>query len=432
MPSFRYDSLSVDGQKRSGMLDAMDRADVVRQLLDRGETATRVVSIDASASGATRNGSTGRHGSAAASADVGALVRARLRSFVQSPSVRVSPTTMATLVRELATALEAGLPLMQALRTIRRQATGKGLLLMLDHLIARVEAGDPLWTAARDFGQPFDDMIIGMLRAADASGDMSVVLHQLADLLDRSIELRRDVMGATFYPLIVFGLLIASIVVLVTVVVPRVITPMAADFNASLPAPTAILLSIADFLQAWWPLMVALAGLCFIGWIVWSSIPANRVRFDRFLLRVPALGRLLRDVAVARFTRTLGTLAASGLPILDALRITRNTLGNRALEQAIDDVVEQVTGGRPLAEPLEKSGLFPPLLVQVVGLGERSGRLDSMLLHAAGAFDRQVRISLGLLTKALPPFLLVLMSLLGGFVLLAILLPLIEIQSMVN
>jgi type II secretory pathway component PulF len=161
-------------------------------------------------------------------------------------------------------------------------------------------------------------------------------------------------------------------------------------------------------------------------------VPANRFRVDRMKLKLPLIGRLLRDVAVARFTRTLGTLTAAGLPILDALQITRNTLGNTALTAAIDQVKEQVTSGKPLADPLERSGLFPPLLVQVVGLGERSGRLEGMLIHAATAFDRRVNMSVKLFTKALPPLLLVVMASVGGFVLAAILLPLLELQSMVQ
>jgi type II secretory pathway component PulF len=169
-----------------------------------------------------------------------------------------------------------------------------------------------------------------------------------------------------------------------------------------------------------------------MGWYAWSSMPANRYRIDRAKLRAPLFGRLLRDVAVARFTRTLGTLTSAGLPILDALRITRNTLGNHALMQAIDEVQDQVTSGKSLAEPLERSGLFPHLLVQVVSLGERSGRLDNMLMHAATAFDRQVSTSINLFTKALPPLLLIVMACLGGFVLAAILLPLLELQSMVQ
>jgi len=425
MPDFQYQSLTADGQIRTGTLAAADRAEAIRVLLGRGETATRVerLQIDQTQPGpsiqaqATRAVAPAREG-------LSRLFAAR------NPTLRRGE--LSNLIRELATAVEAGLPLMQALRTIRRQAHGKAMPLVLDHFIERVEAGDPLYLAAKEYGRPFDDMIVGMLRAADASGEMSQVLHQLADLLERSGELRREVLGATFYPAIVGTLLIVSIIILVTFLVPRLIAPIHNQADFHMPWPTQVVLSVAGFIQSYWHLCILAVVLIAFGWWLWSGVPANRLKIDRLKLRAPVLGQLLRDVAVARFTRTLGTLTASGLPILDALRITRNTLGNVALAAAIDEVQDQVTGGKSLADPLDRSGLFPPLLVQVVDLGERSGRLDAMLLHAAVAFDRQVNISIKLFTKALPPLLLMIMASVGGFVLSAILLPLLELQSAIQ
>jgi type II secretory pathway component PulF len=428
MPTFSYQSLTQGGQSRSGVLTANDRGDAIRQLLSRGESATLIEQADSDVKQAhkpavyaaplkTRTG-------AASSPLFGRLSRGGRPSLGRSD--------MANLIRELATALEAGLPMMQALKTVRKQAHGAGMPVILDHLISRVEAGEAIHTAARDYGPPFDDMIVGMLRAADASGKMSEVLHQLADLLERSVELRREVLGATFYPAIIAVLIAASATVLITVLVPRLIGPLMGEAGFNVPWPTKVLMNIASFLQAYWLwAIIGVVGMIVL-WRMWIAVPANRYRFDLLKLKSPLLGKLLRDVAVARFTRTLGTLIAAGLPILDALRITRNTLANAALMQAVDEVQDQVTSGKSLADPLERSGLFPPLLVQVVNLGERSGRLETMLLHAATAFDRQVATSVKLFTKALPPLLLVVMATFGGFVLAAILLPLLELQSMVK
>lgn len=429
MPNFQYQSLTATGEVRTGVLSAADRAEAVRLLGSRGETATRIGLLEGEdASPALAVGGVAAQ---AAGAAVPGLTARRVFSFgTRRPTL--SRNDLANFVRELATALEAGLPLMHALITIRRQAHGKAMPVILDHLIDRVEAGDPLYMAARDYGPPFDEMMIGMLRAADASGDMSRVMHQLADLLERSVELRREVLGATFYPMIVASLVVVSAIILVTVLVPRLIEPLAANPNFTMPWPTRVVLSVAGFLQSYWfHCIVGLVALWF-GWRLWSNTPANRYHIDRTKLKTPLLGRLLRDVAVARFTRTLGTLLSSGLPILDSLRITRNTLGNAALARAIDEVQDQVTSGKAVADPLERSNLFPPLLVQVVSLGERSGRLDAMLMHAAGAFDRQVNTSIKLFTKALPPLLLVIMACLGGFVLSAILLPLLDLQALVQ
>jgi len=381
MNEYRFDSLTTSGETNSGVLSGIDRADIIRQLMQRGETATKVEQIKG---------------------------RPRAARFEKKKSRRsMSRTETATLIRELATALEAGLPLMQALKTIRQQATpASGEV--LDHLIQGIESGEPLYKAAKEWGKPFDDLIVGMLHAADASGDMSDILHQLADLMDRSLELRRELVGAIIYPAIIAALIGISGIVLVTVLIPRLIGPLAGEME--LPWPTKVVMGFADFIGIWWPWIV---GCTFAGIVGWKS-------------------PLLRDVAVTRFTRTLGTLTSAGLPILDGLSITKATLGNAALADAIESVQEEVRAGRPIAEPLERSGLFPPLLVQVVNLGERSGKLEKMLLHSATSFDRQVNASLKLFTQALPPILLIVMAGLASFVLAAILLPLLEMQSLVR
>ena len=403
MNEYRFDSLTTSGETKSGVLSGIDRADIIRQLAQRGDTATKVEQIRG---------------------------RPRAARFEKKKSRRsMSRTETATLIRELATALEAGLPLMQALKTIRQQATpASGEV--LDHLIQGVESGEPLYKSAKEWGKPFDDLIVGMLHAADASGDMSDILHQLADLMDRSLELRRELVGAIIYPAIIAALIGMSGIVLVTVLIPRLIGPLAGEME--LPWPTKVVMGFADFIGIWWPWIVGCTFAGIVGWKSWTSSAENRLKLDRFKLRIPLLGPLIRDVAVTRFTRTLGTLTSAGLPILDGLSITKDTLGNAALADAIERVQEEVRAGRPIAQPLERSGLFPPWLVQVVNLGERSGKLEKMLLHSATSFDRQVNASLKLFTQALPPILLIVMAGLASFVLAAILLPLLEMQSLVR
>jgi type II secretory pathway component PulF len=401
MVDFSYQSITTSGEARSGILKGRDRAEIIQQLSNRGEIATKVEKVSA---------------------------KQRKKQFV-SRKRRLTKNEMTIMIRELATAQEAGLPLMQALRTIRRQATPAAGE-VLDHFISCVEAGDPMYKAAAEWGDPFDDLVVGMLRASDASGQMSVILHQLADLMDRSLELKRELLGAIMYPAIIAGLIAISGIVLVTVLVPRLIEPLAGQM--ALPWPTVVVMGFASFVLHWWIWILVGIGVVLVAWKSWVGIPENRFKLDVTKLRIPLLGKLLRDVAVARFTRTLGTLTSAGIPILDGLKITRDTLGNAALASAVDAVQDQVSSGKPLADPLEKSGLFPPLLVQVVNLGERSGKLEEMLLHSASAFDRQVNASLKIFTKALPPILLIVMATLACFVLAAILLPLLELQSLVR
>lgn len=431
MPSFRYQSLTTNGRVSGGMVTAPDRAAAVRQLLGRGETPTNIEQADhpeESTSRAVKSTAPAAAGSASPRNSLIALLNRR----PEHPTL--NRADLASLMRELATAIEAGLPLMQALKTVRRQAAGKSLPVILDFLVERVEAGTPLHQAAKEYGEPFDDMVVGMMRAADASGRVHEVLHQLSDLLERSVELRREVVGATVYPAIVFSLILASIVILVTVLVPRLMAPIQAQAQGkfAMPWPTQVLLQSADFLKAYWIWMLGALIVLFFGWKLWIVQPENRLKIDTLKLKMPLVGRLLRDVAVARFTRTLGTLVSAGLPILNALKIVRDTLGNTALMAAIDEVQEKVTTGQSLADPLERSGFFPPLLIQIVNIGERSGRLESMLLHAAGAFDRQVSNSIKIFTKLLPPVLIIIAAAVASFVLVAILLPMLELQSAIG
>ncbi len=427
MASWRYDGLDRGGVESSGVVVASDRASALRMVQSRGLTPLKVESDEAPVSAARP----AVKKPAKSQASLTGSTQINLPNWMTLGPRRptLSRSDMSNLVRELATAIEAGLPLMQALKIVRKQAPGKSQPVILDALIEKVEAGQPLYEAMKAYGAPFDDMIIGMARAADASGRMPEILHQLADLLDRAVELKRELIGATVYPMIVASLILASVTLLVTVILPQLMIPLAGQPGMVLPLPTRILLSFAWFMSNFWWLLILLTFGAIIATRNWLQDAEHRRMKDYALLKTPLLGKLLRDVAVARFTRTLGTLVSAGLPILQSLRITKDTLGNAVLMKAIEEVEEKVTTGQSLAEPLERCGFFPPLLIQIVNIGEKSGRLESMLLHAATAFDRQVNSSIKIFTKSLPPILLVIMAIIAGFVLAGILMPLLQLQS---
>ena len=416
------------GAIASGVIMAPDRATAMRLLQGQGLLPMQLEASDTDVIQKPSFAQRAAPGEAGASGtDPIAYVKGLFRTGSGRPTLK--RTELANIIRELATAIEAGLPLLNALKTVRRQASGKAQPVILDFIIERVESGRPLHEAMEEYGLPFDDMIIGMVRASDASGRMSEVMHQLADLLDRSVELRRELVGATIYPLIVACMIGVSIIIAVTFLLPRLMAPIIGQPGVTLPFPTKVLMGFADFMYAWWWLVLVLTVAGVVGFRRWMEGPKNRRKIDLLLLKTPIVGNLVRDIAVARFTRTLGTLVSAGLPILSALNIVRDTLGNTVLMDAIDGVQEKVTTGQSLAEPLEKCGFFPPLLVQIVNIGERSGRLEPMLLHAATAFDRQVNTSLKLFTKLLPPVLMVLMAMIAAFVLAGILLPMMEMQK---
>jgi len=419
MATFEYESVRRDGQASAGVIDASDRAEAVRLLTRRGEVPTRVLpsgqgvrkkvgAREGASSSQTKSASSGRVGKG---------------------SMRMSE--LAVFIREVATALEAGLPLMQALKAVAKQAYTPRQRAILSHLMDRIESGRSFAQAASEWGPPFSDMIIGMIRAGEASGKLEVVMLQLADLLDRDTETRREVASALIYPAILIIVLVAGVSVIVTVIIPRILSVFEGEI-ARLPMPTRIVHGTAEFAGTWWiAILVGIVAAIFAFRYLYKT-PGFRLEYDRLLLRIPVVGALLRDVAVGRFTRTLGTLMGSGIPIIDALLITRNTLGNRAMEQVIDDVAEKVREGKSIAEPMEESGYFPPLLIQIIDLGERSGRLDSMLTQAANSLDRRTGASIKMFTAVLPPVIVVVMALVVGFILAAVLLPLIEMQSMIG
>lgn len=338
---------------------------------------------------------------------------------------------MASLVQELATALSAGLPLVPALRTIAKQGRSPAQRAMLASLIDHVEHGKSLSDSMQQWGSPFTTLLISLVRSGEVSGKLPEVLAQAASLLERDLKLRRALLGALLYPAIIAAAVTIAVIIVVTIIVPRVLAAVSSQL-VTLPLPTRIVQGVAGFVGSWWwALALGIAAALMLLRSAYAS-PGPRLAIDSFLLNVPALGRLLRDAAVARFTRTLATLVSAGLPVVASLRVTRDTLGNAALQKAIDRVCEAVQSGRTIAEPLEREGLFPPLLVQIVSLGEQTGRLGEVLTHAAHAFEERTEQSLKLLTTILPPALIVILSGVVGFVVVSILLPLLELQESIG
>lgn len=436
MPLYSYRAV---GSGAGATIEAPDRPSAVRELMRRGITPAAIEAMErgtaASAPGsfgATIEAMGEREGGGASRADAPAGANAGLREEggmrAGGRGRAMARGEVASFVRELSTAIMAGLPLVPALRTIAKQGRGEAQRAMLARMIDEVEHGRPLSEAMQRQGRTFHELIVNMVTAGEASGKLGEVLRQAADLLDKDVKLRRQIQAATLYPLILLVLIGMAITVVVTVIVPRILGSVKGQLVV-LPWPTRVVQGLAHAVGSYWWLIAALmAGAVWLGGRVYSQ-PSSRQAIDRALLSVPILGRLLRDVAVARFTRTLGTLTSAGVPVLQSLRITKGTLGNVAMEGVVDRVIEQVAAGRTIADPMEQSGYFPPMLVQIVNLGERSGRLEELLDQAAGAFEDKTEQSVKLFTTALPPVLVVMLACVVGFVVLAILLPLLSVQE---
>ncbi len=411
MATFRYQAVG-SANAGSGEIEAPDRATAVRRLVARGLTPKSVEEV--AAPGKKRAGS-----------GPGAGLTLTLGGSV------MSRRELAGFMQELATAVEAGLPIVPALRTIGRQGRNDKQKVMIDRLVGKVEQGSTLADAMREQGKPFDDMIVSLVNAGEVAGRLEQVLDQAAVLLEREVKLKGQILGALAYPMILLLLVLGAVIVLVTTIVPKVLAAAEGQIT-NMPMPTRIVQGTADFVIVWWPALLLGGAACVFGWRWLRRQAGPALAIDRAALATPLLGPLLRDIAVARFTRTLGTLLTAGLPVLQSLRITRNTLSNHALEDAMDGVVDEVSRGRTIAEPMEKTGYFPALLVQIMSLGERTGKLDETLTRAAGVFEEKTERTLNLFTQVLPVLVIVLMAGVVGFIMMAIFLPLLALQESIG
>ncbi len=419
MPIFEYSTVAGNAT-----IEAPDRAAALRQLIGRGVAPSGIQEVR------------GRAAQKAAAADA-----ASGPMKLESPGAGAAPATnlfggrasvslqdTAAFIRELATALSAGLPLMSALKTLARSGRSAAQQTMLRHLIDRVEQGSSLAEACKSYGKPFDALLINLIKAGEVSGKLPEVLHQAADLLEKSLAMRRSIVSATIYPAMLAVLILSAVVVATTYIVPRILKTLESN-KVQLPWTTQVIKTFADFMGSYWWAVIGLIVLGVLAFARARANPATRFAMDRFVLKAPLMGPMLTEAAVARFTRTLGTLVKAGLPVLGALRLTAATITNTAMKKAVLEVCEKVAGGKTIADPLEKTGYFPPLLVQIVSLGERSGKLPELLTNAANSLEERTEIRVKVFTEALRPLLVIVMALIAAFVIVSILSALLALQD---
>lgn len=344
---------------------------------------------------------------------------------------RITPQDLALMTRQLATLVGAGLPLVECLGALVEQVDNAKQKKILSQVRERVVEGGTLADAMKAHPTVFNDLFVNMVRAGEASGALDLVLIRLAEYTERSAALRAKVRSALTYP-VFMGLASGAILFfLLSYVVPKV-TRIFEETHAELPAMTIILLAISGFLQNYWYLILGLLLIVFVVVRVSTRSPAGRLRFDRLTLRIPYFGKVLKKVALARFARTLSTLLLGGIPLLQALDIVKHVVSNMVLSNAIEDGRNSIREGHSVADPLKKSGLFPPLLVHMIAVGEKSGELESMLARAADAYDGEVEASVSALSSIMEPMLVIFMGGVVLFIVMAILLPIFELNQLVK
>ena len=391
MPRFRFRAVSGTGEVVQGEMEAQSQTAVVEELRGQGHLPLAAEPV---AGAALLDG------------------RATLQRWLRQPLFggRVRRREVAIITRELATLLDAGLTVDQSLRLLVDLAESEPMRRLLGDLLARVQGGSTLADALGQHEEAFSRAYVSMVRAGEAGGSLDDVFGRLAQYLDQAEVLAEQVRSALVYPLVLLVMAGLSIVILLTVVVPQ-FTPLFESAGAELPLLTRVVIGVGEAAQRyWWLMLIALAALI---WLVRRQFqqPESRARIDRWLLRLPLVGALLAKVDTARLARTLGTLLANGVPLLNALSIARETLANAVLREALSETATAVKEGKGLAEPLGRAGPFPQLAIHLLSVGEKSGHLEAMLLKIAEIFDREVRSTIERLMTLLVPALTITLGL---------------------
>ncbi len=333
--------------------------------------------------------------------------------------------------RQFATMVNAGLPLVQSLNILADQTQNEKLQETVQDVLYDVEAGHTLADALREHPKIFTDLYVNMVEAGEAGGILDTILLRLAEFLEKNEALQRKVKGAMIYPAVIFLVAIAAVAVLLLFVIPT-FQQMFASFNQTLPLPTRIVIAMSNGLQNYGLYM--LAGLGGGGFLFhrWINTESGKLAWHRFLLKVPVLGDLVQKAAISRFTRTLGTLLSSGVSILEGLEITARTSGNRVIHDAVMESRESIAGGQSISEPLSETEVFPPMVTQMINVGEQTGDLDGMLSKIADFYDDEVDVAVESLLKALEPAMIVVLGVIVGGMIVAMYLPIFGIINTIQ
>lgn len=341
---------------------------------------------------------------------------------------RISQQDLTTFTQQLATLQDAGLPIVRSLKILGQQMRPGKFKSQIDHITQEVEGGSTFSEALQRFPKTFNTLFVAMVRAGEAGGVLDVILNRLSEFMEKSLRLKKKVRGAMIYPIAVIMVATVILVVIMTQVVPS-FKSMFADIGQQLPMATQLLLDASEIIKSNWWSAPAVVFLIWFGMRYASRTEQGGLLLDKFKLKVPVFGQIIKKSTISRFCRTLGTLISSGVPILDALSIVREAVGNRVVANAITSVHGSIREGETIAEPLAQSGVFDPLLVNMIDIGEETGELDKMLNKIADNYDLDVDVLVDAMSSLLEPVLIVGMGLVVGFIVIALFMPLVSIIS---
>jgi general secretion pathway protein F len=416
VPVYAYKGVTQTGRTAKGFVDAENQRLARAKLRKDGVFITDL----SESSGARARGPRERSQGAAASRF----------SFSFASLRRIGALELALATRQLATLVGAGIPLVEALGALAEQVESSRLKGVIGAVRDRVNQGASLADALGESGV-FGDLFVSMVRAGEASGALEQVLARLADYQEGQVRLQNRVMSIVLYPLMMLAFSVLVVALLVVVVLPQ-ITQLLESLNRPLPLSTRIVIGLSEFVRTWWWALGLAAVAASVGLRAAIRTERGRARWDAFKLRVPVLGKVVRLLAISRFARTLSTLLAGGIPIVRAMGISKLVANNAVIGRAVEQAAESLTEGASLAGPLRASGEFPPLVIHMVDVGERSGELEPMLAKIAESYDEQVESSVTRLTALLEPLLILLMVGIVIMIILSVLLPMLELTGSIQ
>ena len=398
MPSFTYTARDAKGELKTATIDAANREDVVQQLR---RMRMNVVKVEEQAKAKQKTGGS------------------------------ISMRDIVIFTRQFSTMINSGLPLVQALDILSKQSENKALQAVTRQVVFDVESGHTVADALGKHPKAFSDLYVNMVAAGEAGGILDTILMRLATFMEKNDALVRKVKGAMIYPGVIMSVAAIAIIVLLIFVIP-VFQNMFASVGLALPLPTRIVIGLSQFLKGYWYMVGGGGVAAFYGLRKYYATPNGQLVIDRLLLRAPVLGDVLRKSAVSRFTRTLGTLISSGVSILDGLEITSKTAGNRVISDAIMASRSSIAGGDTISAPLAKSGVFPPMVISMIAVGEQTGGLDEMLSKIADFYDEEVDAAVSGLLSLLEPVMIVFLGVVVGGMVVAMYLPIFDMINAVQ
>jgi type IV pilus assembly protein PilC len=432
MPKYSYVAMDAHGKETKGTLEVASQNEAIGRVKEMGLFPTKIVEVDKTKEkekAGDKKSKPAAKGKAKGKGKKGGVnINIKIPGFSG-----VKPKVLTTFTRQLATLVDAGLPLLRGLRVLEKQERNATLKGIIGELALSIEGGSTFSEGLAQHPKVFNRLFVNMVKAGELGGVLEVVLNRLSEFMEKAQKIKGKVIAAMFYPIAVLVVATAILMILMVKVIPSFKSVFEGMLEgAQLPAFTRLVLGISDMVKdhILWTLAIAVVFVILFNLFVRTKF--GRLVWDKTKLKMPVIGPVISKVAISRFTRTLGTLVSSGVPILQALTIVKETAGNVVVSNAVNSVHESVKEGETITAPLEASGIFPPMVISMVDVGEQTGALPEMLLKIADNYDDEVDNAVAAMTSLLEPIMIVFLAVIVGSIVIAMFLPLIDLMNRVG